>query len=258
MNEAQRTYEKINTSKIFTAAYQRPVDMRRVKKMANLYNPNLVNPVKVSLRDGKYWCFDGNHTKHMLILRNGNKDLDVDCDVYRGLTYEEEAELFSLQTGLSRAVGSNKKLKALYEAKDVDVTEFVDCVRNAGLRVDFDKRTGGNGNIVACSALFKIFKKTNASDFNAILVIIRDAWNMDDQSLRKEILNGVYIFYTTYKPDINTDLAIDHFSKISPTVIIREGKASQTSGDTKYAVQLLKAYNKGLRYKLDAEKLFSK
>ena len=81
--------------------YQRPLDPIRVKKIAGHFNPCLVNEVKVSYRDGKYYIFDGQHTTAALRLRNAG-DLDISCKVFYGLTREDEAKLFSQQNGEPR------------------------------------------------------------------------------------------------------------------------------------------------------------
>lgn len=87
--------KKINTKFLFVdELYQRTIDSHRVKKMAEEYDPNLVNPIKVSFRDGKYWIIDGHHTERMLILLNGNQDLPVDCKVFYGMTWLDEVNLF--------------------------------------------------------------------------------------------------------------------------------------------------------------------
>ena len=48
--------QMINSRKMFVdPTYQRPLDPTRVKKIASSFNPCLVNEVKVSYRDGKYY-----------------------------------------------------------------------------------------------------------------------------------------------------------------------------------------------------------
>ena len=75
--------------------YQRRIDMGRVEQMVEEYNPCVVNPLKVSHRDGKYWTFDGGHTLMMLKkVHEGEKTFLVECRVFENLTYDEDG--FSL------------------------------------------------------------------------------------------------------------------------------------------------------------------
>lgn len=240
-------YKQVDSKQITSdPTYQRSIDFARVKKIADHYNPDLVNPIKVSLRDGKYYVFDGQHTLAALKMRNGNRDLLVECKVYRGLTQQDEAILFSEQNGVSRAVTTNAKMKALYTAGDVEVNELYNAITSLGIKFDFSNAKGPY-KIIACATVYKIFKKVSCSEFQMILKIVRDAWNGESESFNNEILSGMYVFYTTYKKDININKAIEQFGKVTPQQIIRNGKAYQEGGGKRFARQLVIAYNKNLR-----------
>ena len=43
-------------------SYQRPIDLKRVQRIVENFDARLVNPLKVSGRDGHYYVFDGAHT----------------------------------------------------------------------------------------------------------------------------------------------------------------------------------------------------
>ena len=42
--------------------YQRELDGKRAKKIADEFDGDLFNEPKVSYRDGAYWCFNGQHS----------------------------------------------------------------------------------------------------------------------------------------------------------------------------------------------------
>ena len=107
-------YKQVNSAFIvIDEDYQRELDQNRVKRIVANFNPDLVNPIKVSYRNGKYYVFDGQHTLAALKMRNGGKDLMVECKIYRGLSEADEAILFSEQNGISRQVATNAKLKSV-------------------------------------------------------------------------------------------------------------------------------------------------
>lgn len=56
-------YKQVNSAFIvIDEDYQRELDQNRVKRIVANFNPDLVNPIKVSYRNGKYYVFDGQHT----------------------------------------------------------------------------------------------------------------------------------------------------------------------------------------------------
>lgn len=226
--------------------YQRDIQQDRVKKIIANFNPALVNPIKVSHRDGKYYVFDGQHTLSALRAINPSPSMMVECKVYEGLSREDEAKLFAEQNGISRVVESIAKFKALYIAGDVDIIEMVNLVERSGLYMDFSKSKSIN-RITAVSKTFKIYKSVSKSDFVEILSLIKESWDGIPESLNTEIIGGMGIFYKAYKDEYKRNMLINQLSKVSPTVIIREGKAFSSGGDTRYAKQIFNIYNKNLR-----------
>lgn len=245
-------YKTVNSKSILAEpSYQRPVDFARVKKIVANFNPNLVNPIKVSSRDGKYFVFDGQHTLRALVLRNNNKDLLVPCKVYYGMSMEDEARLFSEQNGISRAVSSAQKLQSLYVAGDVDVVGMKETVEALGIRCNFKDRSSSGRAIVCHKKAFDIYMKYGESRLTELLKISLEAWGGDADGLRGEIISGMNLFITTYENECDRKVLANRLQKVSPTVIIRDGKAMVSGKDKRYARIILREYNKGTRKKLD-------
>lgn len=247
MSNEKFDYKKINSKFIVSdLSYQRPLDMTRVGKIVSSFNINLVNPVKVSFRDNKYYVFDGQHTLAALKLKNKNNDLLIDCKIYYGLTKQDEAKLFSEQNGISRSVDSNSKLKALYTAGDIDVCIFQELTEKAGIKMNFSKGKANN-KIVACKKAFTIYKNLTEAEYLEFLDIIKDSWEGHSDSFNTEILGGIYIFCKKYKDIFDKKRLIRQLTKVSPLEIIREGKLSYRSGDERFGRQILHQYNKNLQ-----------
>lgn len=250
-NTTNFTYKQVYSGKILTDKYQRTLNQSRVKKIIKNFNPLLVNPIKVSHRDGNYYVFDGQHTLNALVSRNGGKHLNVDCKIYEGLTYEEEAELFSEQNGISQVVRTSDKIRALYEAKDVDVIDMKETIERLGINFDFSSATGPN-KIVCVSTVYKIMKETSCDKLEEILKIILDIWCGENGSFRKEIVNAIYLFDKKYHGKYDRNGLVKNLKTIPTEKIIRDGKAFVTGGSARFARQILIAYNKGRsRNKLD-------
>jgi len=239
-------YRQLYSSKLtVSGVYQRALDNNRVRKIVAAFNSRLVNPIKVSHRDNKYYVFDGQYTLAALKLRNGNSDLLVDCKVFEGLSEADEAILFAEQNGISRGVESIAKFKARYVARDIDVIGMIELTNKSGLYINFSKSKVPN-KITAISKAYKIFKSVSAADYIEILSILKESWEGSKESLTMEILGGIYLFHIKYKGKYNRELLINQLSKVSPLVIKREGKAYSGGGDLRFATQIFNIYNKNL------------
>ena len=113
-------YKEISINSAFLeipAEYQRKLQMGKVKQMVAEFNGVIVNPPKVSYRDGRYIVIDGRHTIVGLKTLNGGNDLPILCRVYVGLTKEEEALVFAQQTGASTPLSAGAKLGRVQRTK---------------------------------------------------------------------------------------------------------------------------------------------
>lgn len=254
----------IDSSKICIADYQRGIDSKRVKRIADTWKDEVANPPKVSYRGGKYWVFDGQHTIAARKLRNGNQDLPIECRVYSGLTYEEEAELFVLQNGIAKNPDVNAKFKAMYEAGDVDIIEFKRTVESIGLKMDFSKSQGQN-KIIACRTAYKLFTKNPTSKiFVKSLEMIKFAWGGAPDSFRNEILLGMEKFVDVYWGVFKENRLTSSLSNIDIDQFVKEAKRIPIPGsnnvNVKCATQMVRIYNanngKKTRDKLDEGLLY--
>lgn len=244
MKANEYKYGKIGSEKIVSdKAYQRPLDTKRVKRIVDNFNPKLINPIKVSLRDGKYYVFDGQHTLKALVLRNGGKDLGVECKIYENLTQEQEAELFAEQNGISRSVDVASKMRAKHLAGDKEISELKECIESVGILFDFSKNKAAN-KIICYNAVSKIYKQYSADFLKDVLRIILEAWNGDEDSLRKEIISGLSLFCDTYKGMYDRAELVKKLSKVSAVQILRDGSVTRYGGDKRFARQILNVYNK--------------
>ena len=98
--------------------YQRNLNPERVKRISHSFDERIANEPKVSLRNGHYYVFDGQHTIAARVERNGGKPLAILCKVYLGLSESDEATLFAEQNGFSAELTAGVKLRALIYAGD--------------------------------------------------------------------------------------------------------------------------------------------
>lgn len=237
-------YKNLNTKQICVdPLYQRVLDTSRVNRIVNDFDERLVNPVKVSYRDGKYWCFDGQHTIAVMKRMNNGRDCVVGCKVFYGLTWFDEADLFLKQNGDSKAVDMTAKFHTMLNMGHKDVTRMIRLAESCGVTVDF-KRAKNYYTIICLTTLYACSKKMNDDEYKEMFYIIRDAWDGHPDAYSAEIIKGLTRFMLTYNGEYKKSALVASLKKVTPRQIINEGKVSMSPGDTKYARQILNAYNR--------------
>ena len=241
-----REVKKLNTKDLLVdELYQRDVDMKRIGAMVKDYDPCLVNFIKVSFRDGKYYIFDGRHTSVLeKTVRGKGDDVSVACLVYKGLTRYDEMELFVAQNGKSVPVNINAKLKALYNFGDKDVKGMVDAAQCAGVRVDFTKGQAVN-KVTAISTLIKLYMRMERDQYIDMLYVLRETWEGIPDSFCREMLIAMEKFYQAYWGKFKSKDLIKSLKKVTPVQIVREGKSIGAAALTAsvYARIILRTYN---------------
>lgn len=233
--------------------YQRPLDEKRVAKIAKEFNGDLFNEPKVSYRDGKYWVFNGQHSIAAWRYLHGGEDKLVHCKVFKGMTWRDECEAFMEQNGISKDPTTNEKLNAAYNSKNPDVVDMVEKCKLCGFVVDF-KNSKTPTRIVATTALFRAYKTLGGEAFLDMMTAIKEAWYGDMDAVSQQIISGMTAFYKTYYGNFKREYFVNSMKKKSPAEIIRDGK-SHTYRPNTYAREIVAAYNKKRRYKLDESKL---
>ena len=114
--------------------YQRPVKNRWVDELVRKWDPRLSTPLVVSCRDGRYYIVDGQHRACAMRKKNDGKDVTALCQVYRGLTYEQEAELYYKLDQAKGHLRLAHATKALLESgSNAEITEIRRLLEDAGL-----------------------------------------------------------------------------------------------------------------------------
>ena len=241
-------YKQISTKDLMVdELYQRDVDPKRIARMVRKYDPCLVNAIKVSYRDGRYYIFDGRHTSILeKTVRGKGRDVTVDCKVFSGLSRLDEMELFVEQNGESAAVSAAAKMKALYHFGDKDIVGMVQDAQCVGVRVDFTKNIATN-KITAYSTLLKAYLKMPREQYMDMLSVLKASWGGIPESFCREMILGMGKFFETYYGQFSSKDLIKSMGKIMPMQIVREGKSIGAASLTSsvYARIILRTYNNG-------------
>ena len=123
--ECKFAYQMVNSALLIPCAeYQRVLHVEKVAHIAENFSEYVANEPKVSFRDGRYYVFDGQNTVEARRACNGGKDLPIRCKVFYGLTKEDEATLFAIQTGNATCLTAGERLRANLVAENPDALYF--------------------------------------------------------------------------------------------------------------------------------------
>ena len=227
--------------------YQRRIDMGRVEQMVEEYNPCVVNPLKVSHRDGKYWTFDGGHTLMMLKkVHEGEKTFLVECRVFENLTYDEERILFAAQTGLSKPISVNDKLNALAKASDPETLDLIRATNASGVNLAIREKKGVS--VCAVGKARTLYRNYGSQTYEDAVSLIMDTWHGGKGSLHANMLGGVTTFLDAFGEQYDRGRFIRKLKETAPKDILataKRNKADYQTLDKACATEIAKAYNKG-------------
>ena len=224
--------------------YQRDLRDHRVRRITAAFDPRLVNPPKVSCRNGRYYVFDGQHTIAALKMLNGGKDLMIRCFVHTGLTESEEALLFAQQTGESARLTPGARMRAQIFGGHPEATAFLKATESVGLHLDCAQRRG-KYRVACIGTAFAEFKRVGANLYKEALSVIAEAWRGDPESLRAETIQGVTRFVELYQGEYDRRRLVSRLGRVDPLTIYREGRAMgvNLAGYKKYLYQVYAIYN---------------
>ena len=224
-------------------SYQRPIDMKRVERIVENFDARLVNPLKVSSRDRHYYVFDGAHTLAALKENNKFSNFMVDCMLFHGLTYEDEAYLFALQRGESKEVATAARLKALLLSNDERACDFRSRPEATGFRLSPSGRATAKCTLGCVAKLWKIYEM-DADLYSETLSCLMALWHGEVWSLNANIVGGLAMFIKAYRDELNQARMVKTVGGADVNDLNRFKDATAKNKDYSYAFTIFKLYNK--------------
>ncbi len=223
-------------------SYQRPIDAKRVARIVENFDARLVNPLKVSNRDGHFYVFDGAHTLAALKEVSKFDNFMVPCMVFHGLTYEDEAYLFALQRGESKEVATAARIKALILSGDPKAADFHQRTEDAGFRLASSHSAGNS--VIAC--IEKLWRNYGADPqlYSDTLRLLMDCWHGEKWSLAANIIGGMFVFLQVYGSEYSRERFLKNVGS-ADLAALNKCKAENDRKDYAYAYAMYRLYNKG-------------
>lgn len=254
MANVERKFRMVDINLLTSGlAYQRPIDEGFVAEKVSCFDMNLVEPICVSFRDGRYYVVDGQHTIAILKNKEFNKAY---CEVRSGLMVEDENAWFYSKETKHRKQSTNRLLNARYfSGIDSKLNSLVQYLGVVGYKLKTVDVKNSEGVINASETIESIFNTMENIDFLKYITLHQSTWNGEKKSLQATFLRGLSVFYTTYYSEIDEKRFIKVFSKSanknakSPQDLLQEASRDIDTKDVniKLAKVLVRTYNYNMR-----------
>lgn len=226
----------------------------RITSLADKFNPDAMGLFLVSARpDNRKVLLDG-QTRQAVLAQLGVPDWPVRCEVFYGLTLEQEARLFRDRNNSNKPTALDDFLVGLTEG-DAECVAINKIVVSAALRVD---RQARDGNVTCVSKLRLVYRLGGANALAPAIRIPIAAWGSRSESVDGYMIWGFGEFFHRYGPDVDREALVRKLAKFpgGPSGLLGSAKglkAMKSSGTTVarcLADQVRDIYNHGRATKL--------
>jgi hypothetical protein len=229
--------------------YQRNLNMKMVRRIAENFDNKAMGVLTVSKRDFGYAIIDGQH-RYYAAKKIGIKVLE--CEVFEWLSLPDESKLFSTINMSRGKVRMIDQFRSMLVANEDDARNIVDILDSLELKIGKHTSNKGIKNTISCvGTLLEFYKKIGFNEFYQSLSLLKDAYSGDWRSLDQKFVGGFCIFFNRYHKEFNRDEFLQRLSKVPITEIIRDARTvvefDGVNSKNAVAKMLLKIYNKGRR-----------
>ena len=232
--------------------YQRNLSWIHVKKAAENFDLNQVNPIKISRRNGVNYVFNGQHTAEIIALVSGSRDTPVWCMIYDDLDYTEEADIFANQMKNVKPLLPYEIFNANCEAGNDRELLIRGLVESYNLRI---APGSAPGCICAVGALGSIYDKYGYNMLDHVLQLIIATWEGEPKSFSANMLNGVARFLYSFQNKVNDNTFKEKLGLVSIKELTKTAK-ERRAGSLGFAEAMLLTYNKRLKNPLPFNDLY--
>ena len=247
-----QSIERIPLSEICIEPYQRVLNNARVKRIADNFDPARVGVLLLSKRGPhSYAIVDGQH--RLCAMRQIGVS-DAVCIVVVGMSYEDEANYFRIQTRDANPLNAYSLYKAGVQAKD----EHFLRIEAILLKNEYTVGLSAEPMVItAVNTLSRVMTMQGEAALDLALQSIRDAWHGDSTALRREMLAGVAEFARRYATRFTAETFRQRLGNLLPADLFFEyrsrceGRVNTNSAFKPIYLQIFCSmlrdyYNKGL------------
>lgn len=240
--------------------YQRYPAIAKIRAIAANFNENAAGLLTVSQRsDETYVVVDGNHRLEAMKKQG---ILLAQCQVCRGLTVEQEAEIYIWCNTARKQPDALDQFKARLIKNDPIVLAIRAIVEKHGLSIQLNTGTGRGGSrgknaLWAVTALETIYTKGKEKLLDEVLILATRSWPHEANVLEAKVLLGIMQFHIKYQGKYSREEFLAKMNVTDLKSIFRRAQYHAENGGhsgSAFAKALEEAYNKGKRTRRLADK----
>ncbi len=226
------------------ASYQRKRDKDKIARIVSNWDERVANEPKISCRDGQNFVFDGQHTVLAREALNGGGPTEILCKVYTGMTAQDEARLFALQTGCSSKPRSGETLRANLFSEQEEALAFTSATESVGIQINL-KGIRLDCQLACVSTALNAYRELGEELYIEAMRILYKAWDGKSDSLRFEIVKAVTEFVGTYAKFYDKERLVSALNAVKKPIKIRDNINTDLKHpkNQKYIYQIWKLYN---------------
>jgi len=237
------------------ATYQRTISSKVIDAIVNDFDAHRMRPIELSFRDGRLWCFDGQHR----VLAYKKMGIEkIPAQIHYGLSYEDEAMLFTIQHENEHRVRMRDRWNAGSAAGDkmANFVEIKKIAEERGYKID-PNRLGGKDDVISCVAtVVNGHKAYGAAGLKKVIDTIDASWGQCSGRTNANIIGALFKIYGTYDGEINWDRLVNCLSKHTAESFMRDSKDERGKGSAQIARHMVNVYNRKLqKNKIDVFKI---
>jgi len=189
---------------------QRRLDHQRANRMGAKFDPALLGVLAISLRaDGLLYVVDGQHRHEA--AKVAAYEGSFLCDVYEGLTRQQEAKLF-LGLNDSRRPSPIDLFRLSVEAKDPMALHITEIAAKYGWKVGYQAQK--QGWITAPAAMMDTYKLDDSGVvLDSVLKIITAAWGTENNASDSRIIKGLGVLLHRYNGTVDYAALTERLSR---------------------------------------------
>lgn len=244
----QYEFRQLNTAQLQSnQGYQRPVDPKHVREIIENFDPLYLDDIIVSFRDGFYYVIDGQN--RIAAFKHMNKGLNclVNCKIYHGLTYEQEADMFYHLDSIKKKLRYCDSIRAKAEAQtDPTIIAINEILTKYGIKWSYTGTGSTTDNTLQASkALVDNYTELGPHLFELTIRLLAHTWNGHRESMTAAFVKGIALFVKAYVHDAKEDVFIKKLSILTPAEVksLARAELNVSKVDVKYARVFYNRYN---------------
>lgn len=240
-------------SVVWTSA-QRPYNERHAKHIADNFDPDMFDTVKVTMPNGKgvYHAIDGQHRKSAVEMLWG-PDETVPCEVLPADDPARAAELFGEINSNRKAVQPITMFLVRVTAGEEIYVAINKIVKSMGYKIGYkNPAESREGSVGAVESLVSIYRTCGPDVLAMTLKCLQETWGMDANAVAAPLLRGYAAFLLEFQHRSDKKRLRETISsRYSPGnfVAVAKNYREMHGGNLTDAVKalILVNYNKGQR-----------